>query len=92
MSAIPPTANIEWAEPPARRNGKGNSKWLPVIAELKKRPGQWAKITTLGSSTTAHNLAREIQRGAGHWGNEGTFEAAGRGCDVYARYIGGGPS
>ena len=80
--------SIEWADPPPQRTGVGNSKWLSVVAALKGRPGQWAKIATFGSPSSAQNLSREIRRGAGHWAPAGAFDAVRRDLDVYARYLG----
>ncbi|MGG2460630.1 hypothetical protein ACO0M4_12565 [Streptomyces sp. RGM 3693] len=59
---------------------------------LRDRPGEWARIETLGNLNRAHNLAYRIRAGRhGAFQPAGAFEATARRSDdgtasVYARY------
>lgn len=66
------------------------TEWQAVAAELKDHIGQWAKVAHKETQSAASGLATNIKAGrlaafrpAGH------FEAAMRGTDVWARYVGG---
>ncbi|KZM72286.1 hypothetical protein [Nocardia terpenica] len=55
---------------------------------LRANPLRWAKIMTCHSATVAASQANNIRRGKLRaFTPSGTFEAAARDCDVYARYI-----
>jgi hypothetical protein len=71
--------------PPSSRGA-----WQPVADQLRKRPGEWARITTKETAPKARNLARSIRSGAiVAFRPHEHFEAVARGNDVWARYIGG---
>lgn len=55
---------------------------------LRANPLRWAKILTCRSATVAASQANNIRRGKLRaFGPAGTFEAAARDCDVYARFL-----
>jgi len=72
--------DIEFGELPSSSR---RERWsAPVIAALKERPGEWAKVRTCASRTQAGTTAQNL-RGQG-------LEASSRGCDVWARWPEGG--
>ena len=84
---------LEWAEPPASRGvgRKGTSKYREVAEELRRNPGQWARIGRF-SSATSHVITKGK---ASVWLPAGSFESvtrnydrATRTSDIYVRYVG----
>jgi hypothetical protein len=45
---------IEWKEPPAQKRGRDCRKRQMFVAELRKRPGEWALYTSSASHTLAY--------------------------------------
>lgn len=65
-----------------------------VVAALRERPGEWARVGVYATPGSAHSLARQIKRATlNAWAPAGAFEAVGRTVKgehrVYARYVGG---
>jgi hypothetical protein len=83
------TEPIEFVDPPWTPSS--NTQWSVVVAQLKGRPHEWAKIAAR-TSDGANNLAKAVRHGSGTWAPRGAFEATCRSGDVYARYIGPVPS
>lgn len=82
--------SLTWQDPPTARQHRRIS-WVNETAELKEAPGRWAFLTTKNTPHGATSLVYAINVGqlkafqpAGH------FQAAARGNDVYARYLGEG--
>lgn len=79
---------VEFGELPVT-TGRDPNAWQNEAAELKARPGQWARVATKQTTSSAGTLASRIKEGqirafipAGH------FQAVIRGMDVWARYVG----
>jgi hypothetical protein len=91
VEVLPPAEElIEFRDLPPRGQRQGVA-WHYLLEPLLKRPGQWARIHIAESPDQAmnaqHNLHRRnvtIPMPAGDW------EFASRGCEVYAKYKGGG--
>lgn len=66
--------NIEWKEPPARKN----RKWAPLAETLREKPGQWAYVGRLGVSQ-AYKYARQFELEIQISERKGTF------ADIYLR-------
>lgn len=82
------TSPIEFGELPADTRRSGN--WVDIAAQLRARPGEWAKIRTFPSKGSAGASATHIKKGTYEaMRPAGAFDATSRGCDVWARYIGG---
>lgn len=70
-------------------------EWPKVVAALKARPNEWARIYKGSSRTRGYSIARRISRGEiPEFRHEvGSFEAVARKSgdrvDIYARYVGG---
>jgi hypothetical protein len=82
---------MKWQDvPPTDRSHNGRPiKWQKEAAELRANPKRWALLTTAVSRPRAAQTALRIRNGVSRaFGPAGTFEAAARGCDVYARYVG----
>jgi hypothetical protein len=67
---------------PHHQFGARQTWTAPVIAALKERPGEWAKVRTCPSRTTAGSSAQHLRLKG--------LEATSRGCDVWARWLEGG--
>ena len=67
----------------------GNRVWRSIVEQLRTRPGQWAKVRTVGSHQSALVTATNLRIGRTEGTVRGEFEAAVRDCDVWARYVGG---
>ncbi|MBA2951458.1 hypothetical protein [Streptomyces himalayensis] len=91
---------IRWEEPPRVHSypGGGRGRHAEIAAQLKERPGEWAKVLTFASSETARSMAYSIRYAArlAAYRPAGAFEAVSRKVDgetcVYARYVGEGGS
>lgn len=80
---------VEWVDDVPDRKRMG--KWAKICAELRTKPGHWAKVHS--SSNTA--FATMLKRGDLGDAQPGEFEATCRRTadgryDIYARYVGGG--
>lgn len=85
-----PTRKVRFGEPPAPKNTPPLVDWEPTAAQLRARPGEWAKVYTHDSTPRAGALAQTIRGGrANAWKPVGAFEARARGLDVWARYVDG---
>jgi hypothetical protein len=89
-------SEVIWEELPQARGGRGespNGKWAPILNQLKRRRGQWARIevkdTAGQAASTAGNLRKRIVLVP-----DGVWEFASRKDPesnrgfVYARYMG----
>lgn len=64
-------------------------KWAAIAAELRARPGEWAKVSTSTSNGTAYQIASQLRLGKYRpFQPAGQFEAVKRGFDVWARFVG----
>lgn len=79
MSTAP---DIEFGELPPPKFGVRQTWTAPVIAALKERPGEWAKVRTCPTRTTAGSSAQHLRLKG--------LEASSPGCDVWARWLEGG--
>jgi len=70
---------------PRRPNPFGESKWIPVLQEIRRRGGEVAKLSC-SSSKEATSTAAHL-RGVSK--RNGQFAVVTRGLDVYVTYIGG---
>lgn len=83
--------SLVWEAPPERRTH--SSKWQKIAAELRSRPGEWARICEVGSISLATNTAGNIRRGnykgivAGEFETRSVTPKDGP-YYVYARYVG----
>jgi hypothetical protein len=88
---------LEWEEPPASNYGRQRIDHRAVAAELRKHPGEWAKIA-VGAQRMAHEIKAGIMVA---YRPAGSFEAVSRNArptegrktlvaDIYVRYIGDG--
>lgn len=88
-------AGVTFEPLPHAQSGKGgrSTKHTAIAAELKARPGEWARIETSTSPNAASSMANHIS-GARlkAYAPAGSFEAVSRTVDgeyrVYARYVG----
>jgi 16S rRNA C967 or C1407 C5-methylase (RsmB/RsmF family) len=83
---VPDREFLEWVSEPPRRIRRG--KWTEILAALRARPGQWARVATT-SNTGMATLLRQGKLGDAQ---PGEFEAVARrddlgSYDIYARYI-----
>lgn len=65
------------------------TRWREVFEVLQTRPGDWAKVSTTPTASTASSIASKLRRGGLGEIPEGDVEAVSRGTDVWARYVGG---
>jgi hypothetical protein len=85
--------SVIWRDPPTAQGAPG--VWLPVLEELKARPGSWAVIRSCNTVAKAYkhtaNLrhARLTQIPHGYW--EFSARKTEAGGDVYGRYLGATP-
>jgi hypothetical protein len=90
MSTNKPPTKIEWEEPEPIAPRKG-SRWDPVAAALKARPGQWACIGRNIQTSIVYDINKGVLK---CWRPAGAFEAVSRNhsqrwqADVYVRYVG----
>jgi hypothetical protein len=88
-------SDIVWEDPPKTGRSSARGRHTAIAAELKARPGEWAKVlvdTNLSQSSQIRNGLYKAYQPAG------SFEAVARNarnvdgrvrCDIYARYVGG---
>jgi hypothetical protein len=76
--------------PPLPRHHRGGTvRWEAEAAELRSRPGEWARLTTMPNNSSATSFSSAINNGDRlAFRPAGTFEATTRGADVWVRYIG----
>ncbi len=96
------TGVLRWEEPPNRRQNKA-TRWAPVAAELRARPGEWAVIEETSNQTSTAATVQYVKKGDGPFAPLGAFDAISRTerlpkgpgggaltvTKVYARYVGG---
>lgn len=59
----PPAAGLVWEDPPALgRTASMVPEVLAVAAQLRARPGQWARLRTFTGKTTASTLAGRLRK------------------------------
>lgn len=76
------SADIEFGELPPSGKGQGAGRpdeFIPVLAVLKSRPGEWAKVKTYKGKNSAAPRAQVLKKRHG-------VEAVSRGGDVWARW------
>lgn len=83
---------IEWKDPPDPGDAGRPGKYADIADELRRHPGQWARVTTGKSSTLAADIKRGRTQG---FAPDGSFDAVARRApgtpgafDIYARFIG----
>lgn len=85
---------MKWEDPPGAKRGEGaQGKHIIIAAELRGRPGAWARVATYRNQRTAGSIAYGIRKGIQRaYEPAGAFEAVSRsdseGYQVYARYVG----
>lgn len=84
--------SIVFEEPPASKRGAKSTRHRDVVAQLKARPGEWARIRTGTTRASVDSCAQQIRTGRlVAYNPAGTFEAVGRTVEgayvVFARYI-----
>lgn len=88
---------VRWEDPPpadrARAlNGRGQTPWRAIVAELAANRGRWALVSVCRSQSTAGSTALMIRRSMMPSFHGRQFEAVARRVDgefrVYARYVG----
>lgn len=50
---------LEWSEPTPSNGGRSANTWMPVLADLKARPGEWALVHRVELTSTLDKAARE---------------------------------
>ena len=83
------SAELIWEAPAERANH------LVIVSQLRKRPGEWARIGKPYKYAGAKNMVTRINSGElSNYAPAGDFEAASRIIDgqhyVYVRYLGDG--
>jgi|GEM_PF-3163930 len=82
-------------DPPAATRGPGaKGRVNELVAPLRRRPGEWARVFGPATAKQATNWAQRLKLGRCYDVNEGEFEAIRRTVDgesfVWARYVGNG--
>ena len=89
--------SITWEGPPDSQKHGARGRHVAIAAELKARPGEWAKVLVDTSLGVSHQIKNAVYKA---YQPAGSFEAVARNtrktdgrtvCDVYARYIGDPP-
>jgi hypothetical protein len=85
-------SEIVFEEPPRLEAYRWSSN-LDAAAQLRERPGEWARIGAYSTGTSARSMAQSIKTGQRRaWAPAGAYEAISRTVDgehrVYARYVG----
>ena len=63
--------------------------WDDVALQLMENPHRWARVISKPEARIAAGVASQIRMGKlAAFAPRGTFEAASRGKDVWARYVG----
>lgn len=89
MGSIEHAVTVEFGQVPQSTSGKMSERNDAVAAQLRARPREWAKIATYPRRGNAYSVAADIRAGTlKSFRPAGTFEAVGRGGDVWARYVG----
>jgi len=52
---------LEWRDPPESSGRGRRGRFLPLIAELKKKPGDWAVIATYEKKATAQGTTSSLR-------------------------------
>lgn len=85
----PPSSNgIRWEEPPTRRAGTGGrliDTLTPVVVELRRNPGKWARIREFGAKGSASASRKPIA--AAFPDLELRAAATSTGSAIWARYV-----
>lgn len=86
-------SELVWEDPPAH---SGRMDWRAVAAELRDRPGEWARVRDGLNATYASVTATRIKKGVFKpFKPAGAFEAESRkhgdASAVWARYVGPAP-
>lgn len=90
---MPPV--VLWEDPPPPGRGSRNvaHDWPAIVAALRVRPREWARVTTYPSDNSARVMADRLRQGAVAAARPaGSVQAVSRMVDgeyrVYARYVG----
>lgn len=76
---------VDFGELPPDPRGRPPGVYDDVAAALRSRPGEWAKVTTLGK---AKPFVSTLRNGRNRSFPPTEFEAKLRGDDAWVRYIG----
>lgn len=87
-----PCMELTWEQPPIINRGRGaEPKYAPILATLKDRPGEWARLAVPGVKDIAP-LVTNINQGNLKGIEKGEYEATSRMVDgerlLYVRYVG----
>lgn len=67
-----------------------DTRWAPVAAALRERPGEWAKVEFEGTDSSCRSTASHIKKGVlKSFRPAGAFEAKTVNYELWARYVGG---
>jgi hypothetical protein len=80
---------------PLPPRAQGYTRHIEVAAQLRERPGQWARVSECSSGDSARTMVYRIRHAiVKAYAPAGAFEAEWRGSGrvrhVYARYVGEG--
>ncbi|RDI65705.1 hypothetical protein DFR76_10520 [Nocardia pseudobrasiliensis] len=82
------TVQLTDSLPPRTATGGRPHAYAAEAATLRTNPYKWGRILTAGNPAVAASQANNIRRGKlRSFEPAGAFEAAARGCDVWARYL-----
>jgi hypothetical protein len=84
-------SRIRFEDPPARTNSKP-TKHERAATRLRKHPGEWARVGTYTTASSANSMAHMIRKAkAKPYAPAGSFEAVsrtvGHSYRVYARFL-----
>lgn len=87
----PPESNgLVWEDPPPPRTGKHSrviASLTPLIIELKRNPGKWARLLTLPAKSSANSTMSRFKKTGVFSDIEFTARVHGTGSALYGRYI-----
>ena len=86
--------SVTWEDPPEPGGRNPYGRHAAIAAELKARPGEWAKVVVEGNLSDSAAIRNGLYKA---YQPARSFEAVARNtrkvdghtrCDIYARYIG----
>ncbi|MFI6496827.1 hypothetical protein [Nonomuraea typhae] len=95
------TPDLVWEDPPEPKGGgyRGPGRYVELAAQLKTRPGKWARAGVFNRTSHTGAMTSAVREGRSGFEPKGAFEATTRtikpGMEghmvlhVYVRYVGG---
>lgn len=80
---------VIWEDPPEGRRTRGAVPHKEITAELRAKPGEWARIPELGAAGYVDAINTGRVRA---YQPAGSYEAIQRRGQIYVRYLGGPPA